>query len=163
MFRDSKRYEKWWLKLIGWTIPSGDPCEEPHEYVLMKGVEIDVQVAPLVKLLWENGIETYGSCQGDPNLYDLWCRYGLNHSQHGASHSSSLTMGSYQDAFLIASLIELYEETRINGTTSVISQVVSDVDDNYHFIRFPGHVLLQPKFIEHMRSSINSSQRSEDD
>ena len=34
-----------------------------HATVLVDGVAIDVEIAPLIKVLWERGIETLNSCQ----------------------------------------------------------------------------------------------------
>ena len=34
-----------------------------HPTVLVDGVPIDVEIAPLIKSLWERGIETLNSCQ----------------------------------------------------------------------------------------------------
>lgn len=44
-----------------------------HQTVNINGIDIDVDIAPLIKKLWNEGVRTYFSCQGgilDPNEYD---------------------------------------------------------------------------------------------
>ena len=57
-----------WIRTIGRTAPFLDPCETPHPTVDLRGVDVDVQIAPLVEGLWDLGIDTVNSCQGDARI-----------------------------------------------------------------------------------------------
>lgn len=46
---------------------TADEQYEPlHRQVDLDGVMIDEKIAPLIKALWDNGFDTYMSCQGGP-------------------------------------------------------------------------------------------------
>lgn len=44
--------------------------ERLHKSVMLDGIEIDEKIAPLIKALWDNGFDTYMSCQGGPVYTD---------------------------------------------------------------------------------------------
>ena len=69
--RGSRRYARWWFGLLNWSAPVLDPGEDPHGSVDLDGIPVDVGIAKLVEGLWDQGYETWGSCQGDPVLYRM--------------------------------------------------------------------------------------------
>lgn len=52
-----------------------------HPQVLLDGVEVDVEMASLLEVLWRLGLETQFSCQGDPERY---IRHQATSSVHDA-------------------------------------------------------------------------------
>ena len=46
-----------------------------HATVLVDGVAIDVEIAPLIKVLWERGIETLNSCQDSGDNHWVWIEF----------------------------------------------------------------------------------------
>lgn len=72
MGRESR--EKW--RALRWRVamffaPWDDPSEDPHETVDADGIPVDRGVVSLVRWCWSNGIETHGSCEGAPELWDI--------------------------------------------------------------------------------------------
>jgi hypothetical protein len=43
--------------------------------VLVTGVPIDVEIAPLTEALWERGIETLNSCQDNGDNHQVWIEF----------------------------------------------------------------------------------------
>jgi hypothetical protein len=46
-------------------------CDAQHDSVLIVGVPIDVEIAPLIEALWERGIETLNSCQDNGDNHQV--------------------------------------------------------------------------------------------
>jgi hypothetical protein len=46
-----------------------------HPTVLVDGVAIDVEIAPLIEALWARGIETLNSCQDNTDDHYVWVEF----------------------------------------------------------------------------------------
>ncbi len=46
-----------------------------HPTVLVDGVAIDVEIAPLIRALWDSGIETLNSCQDNGDNHCVWIEF----------------------------------------------------------------------------------------
>ncbi len=46
-----------------------------HPTLLIDGVAIDVEIAPLIKALWDSGIETFNSCQDNGDEHCIWIEF----------------------------------------------------------------------------------------
>ena len=51
----------------------GMPAE--HESVLVDGVPIDIEIAPLIEALWARGIDTLNSCQDNTEDLYVWIEF----------------------------------------------------------------------------------------
>jgi hypothetical protein len=50
-------------------------CDAEHNSLLVTGVPIDVEIAPLIEALWERGIETLNSCQDNGDNHQVWIEF----------------------------------------------------------------------------------------
>jgi hypothetical protein len=50
-------------------------CESEHDTVLVDGVPIDYEIAPLIEALWERGIDTLNSCQDNGPGHKVWIEF----------------------------------------------------------------------------------------
>jgi len=46
-----------------------------HPTVLIDGVPIDEEIAPLIRALWERDIETVNSCQDNGDAHQIWIEF----------------------------------------------------------------------------------------
>ena len=63
-------------------LPNSPSSRTPHPSIKVRvgavEADIDVLIAPLIQLLWETGIETVMSCQGEENGY-VWLQFPTSH------------------------------------------------------------------------------------
>jgi hypothetical protein len=85
---------------------ASDQC---HPSVLLDGVPIDVEIAPLIRALWDRGIETSNSCQDNTDDHFVWVEFA---SAADASAFLDIVVGS-----------------RIGGWRSLYRRAMADVHD----------------------------------
>lgn len=108
MMRGRKSYARlFWSLVPCWAVPWADPCEDPHPVVPVDGIDLDVGIAPLVMHLWQNGIHTHNSCQGDTSLYRL---HELRHPAawappSGNPYSAYLTLDCLESARAVVRIL----------------------------------------------------------
>lgn len=83
-----------WFATFGNTAPYADPCAHPHKVVATsrEDVHVDRLIAPLIEVLWESGIETYSSCQGERSLRRMATAAMPNLVGH--AYRASVTVGA---------------------------------------------------------------------
>ncbi len=65
-----------------------------HPTVLVDGVPIDVEIAPLIEALWERGIDTLNSCQDNGENHSVWIEFA---SPPDASNFLNIVIGRLGD------------------------------------------------------------------
>ena len=62
-----------------------------HPQTEIYGIEVDVEMAPLLEALWRLALDTQFSCQGDPNRY-------LPHQAYTGEWASQIVFGDFEHA-----------------------------------------------------------------
>lgn len=142
--RTGKTYAKLWLAVLGRTIPFGDPITSPHETLQRNGIDIDRVIVPMVEALWSAGIETFNSCQGDPDLDESAHHASANF--YGECYAATVTVDSYEDAHRVMRALEASmgacgfenQNYRVTATFGVSRGI---------FVNFPARLLVAPGFL----------------
>lgn len=124
-----------WIRTVGRTAPFLDPCETPHPTVDLRGVDVDVKIAPLIEGLWDLGVETVDSCQGDTRITRaLWA---VMPNLSGTPMAASITVTTIDHAqALHAALTETNPSAGCRGLPRVWW-----VDPRYLHVQFdPAHL-----------------------
>lgn len=139
----SKPYATFWLATLGRTVPFGDPCESPHETVVIDEIPLDSKIAPLIEFLWSNGIQTLNSCQGDPKLDERAFKLAPNF--YNNCYSAYITVGSLEDARTLSELlIEICEQYELPANRC---RIITHQHDLFH-VDFPASVLILEGFLK---------------
>lgn len=126
-----------WRFIPSWAVPWADPCEEPHDVVVVDGVDLDVAIAPLVAELWRQGIGTYNSCQGDARLYRLYdSRHPATREPAGNPYSAYLTLNSLEAARAVVLALDPPPEH-----LATISTRAAAVPEKWWFVHFDPSLL----------------------
>lgn len=145
----SRWYARWWLRYWGWMLPFCDPSEDPHPAMTVtdpdgQAIEVDDAALPLVEWLWDHGAKTLGSCQGSPDIADLWCM------AEAAPYGAYVTLESARVAeWLMLSLNKLMAE----DMPALYEQYRAEVrytELSWYFVEFPGHVLRSAELLPHL-------------
>lgn len=154
--RLSKPYAKYWLATIGRTVPFGDPCASPHEFVVINDVQLDTGIAPLVELLWYYNIETVNSCQGDPSLDSR--AYALAPNFYGNCFSASVSIVGMEHAKVFSdALVNICELKGLNREKHRVSTVIPALDQQCFHVNFPASLLLTENFLREVSYELQDS------
>jgi hypothetical protein len=58
-----------------WHILFALNCAAEHDTVLIQGIPIDVEIAPLIEALWLRDIDTLNSCQNNGDNHQVWIEF----------------------------------------------------------------------------------------
>lgn len=102
--RERWRAFRWRMAML--LAPWDDPSDDPHETVDADGIAVDKGVVSLVRWCWSNGIETHGSCEGAPKLWDIQ----RARSAQDDSFAAHICVASSEDALAVARNIQPFCE-----------------------------------------------------
>lgn len=141
-----------WVRTVGRTAPWLDPCETPHPTVTVAGVHLDVRIAPLVQGLWDLGIDTVNSCEGDTRMTRALGEVMPNLSG-GTPMAASITVTSTRDAETLHSALAKTTHTR----RPHMLPRVSWVDARFHHVQFDPADLAHDDFTERVLAEVRES------
>lgn len=126
-----------WFATLGRTAPFADPCERPHKVVATSrdGILVDHLIEPLVEALWEEGIETYSSCQGEKSLRRLAAAIMPN--LIGQAYRATVTVDTHNIFPLLSALQDVSFARHVEPPDVVVSGAATA----YAHIGFDPHLL----------------------
>jgi hypothetical protein len=127
---------------IGYDLRARDIAKIPyaglpnHPQVLTRGIEVDEHMAPLLNALWDLGLDTQFSCQGDE-------RYFIPHEALLQQSRSQIVFADFDDACKFArKTIELLESTlQFEGGIEITAMAPIDGGPNRAAVWFPPQLL----------------------
>lgn len=100
--------------------PDLDP---PHPQVAINGIEVDVEMRPLLEALWSIGIKTQYSCQGNPEKF-------APHQPYSRDYAAQIVFDNFNEAVIFtrktAELLEFRNYTE--GGLTLRTMAPSTVD-----------------------------------
>lgn len=102
--REASRAFRWRVAMF--VAPWDDPSSDPHRFVVVNGIALDEGVAGLVGWCWENGIETFGSCEGSGVLHRIVAR----RSAPSTGFEAYISVGTVEDALTVADELAPFED-----------------------------------------------------
>lgn len=156
MITGRKKYHRLWWIVVRKFAPYFDPCMQPHGFVLRHGIQVDAGIVDLVETLWSLGIDTYNSCQGDPELERLM---GLAHGR-GDPYQAYVTLGDPDHAFWLTERIS--EARTMSGLNTSLPTMAraGDSSDRIWHVSFPSALLKAGHIEDAIERDLQSSQPS---
>lgn len=153
--RGKKWYARRWLQIISWSLPRGDPSEDPHETTIFNGsILVDKGIFALVTSLNASGITTYNSCEGDTYLDSYWREKTPNLR---SPYSAYITVGSFLHADVLGASITQYAKN--TGETGGIEIHFIGAEDpsaqKYFHVSFPALFLREENFVSNVLAEIS--------
>lgn len=140
-----------WVRTVGRTAPWMDPCETPHPTVKVAGVHLDVRIAPLIQGLWDLGIDTVNSCEGDARITRALAEVMPNLS--GTPMVASITVTSTDDATTLHAALARSTRTR----RPHVLPLVTWVDARYIHVQFDPADLAYDDFTARVLADVRES------
>lgn len=103
-FREAVRAARWWAAMV--LAPWDDPSEDPHPFTVVNGIQLDNGVVSLVEWCWEQGIETFNSCEGSLPLHTI---VRSQRSAPMTGFEAYVTVGSVGDAETVSAALAPFE------------------------------------------------------